>query len=285
VRRVAGVAGKTVLVTGAARGIGAATAAELAGRGARLSLTGLEPEELERVATRLGGEHAWFAADVTDQAQLDAAVAGTVERFGGIDVVIANAGIANAGTIRTADPEAFARTVDVNLVGVYRTIAAAVPHLVARRGYALVVASVASFAPLPGGAAYAASKAGAEALAATLRTELASYGVDVGSAHPSWVDTDIVRGPEATLPTFARMRKELPWPTNTTMPVERCAAAFADAVERRAHRVYVPRTVGLVSALRPLLHSGPIQRAIARRVGKDLQQLDSENQALGATWR
>jgi len=73
---------------------------------------------------------------------------------------VANAGVTNYGTVRTADPEEFARTVAVNLVGAYRTVGAAVPHLVRRRGYALLVASVASFVPVPGAAAYSASKAG-----------------------------------------------------------------------------------------------------------------------------
>jgi NAD(P)-dependent dehydrogenase (short-subunit alcohol dehydrogenase family) len=279
------VAGKSILITGAARGIGAATAVELAARGARISLVGLEPDRLEQVTGTLGDGHLWVEADVTDQVALDAAVAKTVATLGGIDVVIANAGIANFGTVRTADPEAFARTIAVNLTGVYRTIAAAVPHLVDRRGYALVVASIASFVPLPGGAAYAASKAGVESLAASLRIELADYGVTVGSIHPSWIDTDLVRGGEADLPAFATMRRELPWPANTTTAVGDCAAALADAVERRALRAYVPKNGSIMSAIRPLALSGWAQRSISRRVGKDLRQLDLENQALGATWR
>jgi NAD(P)-dependent dehydrogenase (short-subunit alcohol dehydrogenase family) len=279
------VAGKNVLVTGSARGIGAATAAELARRGARLSLVGLEPDLLAQRVGELGEGHIWREADVTDQAALDAAVATTVERLGTIDVVIANAGIANHGTVRTADPEAFNRTVAVNLVGVYRTISAAVPHLVASRGYALIVASLASFAPLPGGAAYAASKAGVESLAASLRLELAQYGVAVGSIHPSWIDTDLVLGSEAALPTFKKLRAGMPWPANSTTSVEVCASAFADAVERRALRTYVPKSGVVVSTLRPLLLSGIAQRAATRRLGKDLYQLDIENQAQGATWR
>jgi NAD(P)-dependent dehydrogenase (short-subunit alcohol dehydrogenase family) len=284
-RALRSVAGKNVLITGAARGIGAATATELARRGAHLSLVGLEPELLARNAAALGDGHLWVEADVTDQAALDAAMATTIDRLGGLDVVIANAGVTNFGTVRTADPAAFDRTIAVNLVGVYRTISAAVPHLVASRGYALVVASLASFVPLPGGAAYAASKAGVESLAASLRLELAQYGVTVGSIHPSWIDTDMVRGAEAALPTFKRMREQLPWPANSTTSVADCAIAFADAVERRALRTYVPSNGRVVSAIRPLSLSGLGQRAAARRIGKELRQLDTENQALGATWR
>jgi NAD(P)-dependent dehydrogenase (short-subunit alcohol dehydrogenase family) len=279
------VAGMRVLITGAARGIGAATAAELARRGARLSLVGLEPDLLERNAKELGDQHMWVEADVTDQSALDAAVAATVDRLGGIDVVIANAGVVNLGTMRTADPDEAARTIDVNLIGPYRTVAASVRHLADSRGYVLIVASVASFTPVPGGAAYAASKAGVESLSATLRLELAQYGITVGSIHPSWIDTDMVRLGEDALPAFKRMREGMPWPANTLTPVEDCAIAFANAVERRALRTYVPKNGLFLSLIRPLLVSGIGHRAIARRAGADLRQLDAENQARGATWR
>src|SRR4051812_43388886 len=101
------VSGKVVLITGAARGIGAASARELHARGASVALVGLEPELLAALASELGDRAAWFEADVTDRAAMDAAVAGTVERFGGIDVVIANAGISPMGTVTTLAPEAF----------------------------------------------------------------------------------------------------------------------------------------------------------------------------------
>ena len=123
------VEGKTVLITGAARGIGAETARRLAARGARLSLVGLEPELLEQVAGELG-DAAWFEADVTDRDSLESAVEGTVERFGGIDVVMANAGIAGVGTVRGMDPGGWERIIEVNLLGVYRTLNVCLPHVI-----------------------------------------------------------------------------------------------------------------------------------------------------------
>jgi NAD(P)-dependent dehydrogenase (short-subunit alcohol dehydrogenase family) len=277
--------GKNVLITGAARGIGAATASELARRGARVSLVGLEPDLLEVNAKALGDRHMWVEADVTDQAAIDAAVAATVERFGGIDVVIANAGVVNLGTIRSSDPDASARTVEVNLIGPHRTVAAAVRHLADSHGYVLIVASLASFVPLPGAAAYSASKAGVEALGASLRLELAQYGIDVGTVHPSWIDTDMLRAGEEVAPTMKKLRTQTPWPANTLTSVEDCADAFADAVERRAARTYVPSSTRILAVLKPLLMSGIGHRAMSRRSAADLRQVDAENQARGASWR
>src|SRR5437764_14384308 len=125
---------KVVLITGAARGIGADAARQAARRGARVSLVGLERDDLGRVASECGPDTAWFEADVTDRAAMDAAVAGTVERFGGLDVAVANAGIGGGTLVRYADPEAFERTIEVNLMGSYRTLAACLPPLLERRG-------------------------------------------------------------------------------------------------------------------------------------------------------
>ena len=212
------VTGKTVLITGAARGIGADTAKRLAARGAKLSLVGLEPEELEKVAAACGNDAVWFETDVTVRDELDAAVAGTLERFGGIDVVMANAGIASGGTVETMDPDLWERIIHVNLIGVYRTVHATLPHVIERKGYVLPVASLAAFIHSPMMSAYCATKAGVEAFADSLRSEVAHQGVDVGCAYFSWIGTDMVHGGDE-MPAFAEMRSKLRGPFGRTYPV------------------------------------------------------------------
>jgi NAD(P)-dependent dehydrogenase (short-subunit alcohol dehydrogenase family) len=274
----------TVLITGAGRGIGAATARLLAARGARVAVLDVDGAAADAVALELGEGHLGLAADVTDQASLDAAVAAAVTRFGGLDAVVANAGIAAYGTVRQVDPAAFARTIDVNLTGVFRTAHATVPHLVASKGYLLTVASLASFVPLGGLAAYCASKAGVESLTRALRSEVAHLGVGVGVAHPSWIDTDLVRGAEADLPSFRRMRAALPWPARSTTTVERCAEGLVKGLERRSARVYVPRSVVLLNVLRPLLN-GPAADLMTRSVATPIiPALEAEVAELGRSF-
>jgi NAD(P)-dependent dehydrogenase (short-subunit alcohol dehydrogenase family) len=262
--------GKTVLVTGAARGIGAAAARQLAARGAKLALVGLEPEELAKVAADCGPDAVWFEADVTDAAAIEAAVQGTVARFGGIDVVIANAGIATGGSVRAIDPAAWERVVEVNLLGSWRTVRAALPHVIARRGYVLQVASVAAIAHAPFMSAYAASKAGVEAFADCLRTEVAHLGVDVGVAYFYWIDTDMVRGADQRS-GLAGMRKRISGPLDKTYPLSDVATAVADGVERRARHVMVPRWIRALLLLR-----GPLAALADRQARREVPAMEQE---------
>src|SRR5215211_1891866 len=256
--------GKTVLITGAARGLGAETARRVAARGANVALVGLEPEQLERVAAQCGANAAWFECDVTDVAALEAAVAGTVERFGGIDVVMANAGIATGGMVRSTDPAAFERTIEINLLGVWRTVRACLPHVIERQGYVLVIASLAAAVHGPGMAAYAASKAGAEAFADSLRSEVKHLGVDVGVGYFSFIDTDLVRRADAH-PTLGRLRQETFGPLAKTYPVSDVGEAIAQGIESRRRWVVVPRwaraTLVLRTALAPLMDRVSYDRA------------------------
>ena len=248
---MATVAGESVLITGAAHGIGAEVARRLSARGARVSLVGLGAEELERVAAQCPGSVS-FEADVTDPDALAAAVAGTVEAFGGIDVLIANAGIAAPGFVRTMDREAFERIIEVNLIGVWRTVRACLPHVIERRGYILAVASMAAVLPAPGMAAYGMAKSSVEALGNALRAELQHFGVRVGVAYFSWIDTEMVRGADTTA-LGARMRGSLKGPLAKTYPVGEAAEAVVRGVEQRSRIVACPRWLTALIAIRPLL--------------------------------
>jgi NAD(P)-dependent dehydrogenase (short-subunit alcohol dehydrogenase family) len=247
------VRGKTVLVTGAARGIGAESARQLAARGARLSLVGLEPERLETLAGELGPDTTWFEADVRDTDALERAATGTVERFGGIDVAIANAGIRNPmATVATVDPDAFERVIEVNLIGVWRTVRALLPHLLESQGYLLCIASLAAAAHAPLMAPYAAAKAGVEAFANCLRQEVRSRGLDVGVAYFSFIATDMVR--EGQEIARAQTGQEPPRQMAKPIPLEKAAAGIVRGVERRSQRVVVPR------AIYPIVLAGELWR-------------------------
>jgi NAD(P)-dependent dehydrogenase (short-subunit alcohol dehydrogenase family) len=198
--------GKVVLITGGARGIGAATAERLVRRSAKVVLVDLDEGPLREVAEQLGEASATsIAGDVTELSEMERAVAHAVERFGGVDVVMANAGIASYGSVAAVDPAMFRRVVDVNITGVFHTVRAALPELIQRRGYVLVVSSAAAYGAAPGLAAYHASKAGVEHLANALRIELGYQGVTVGSAHMSWIDTPMVQDAKDDLSALREM--------------------------------------------------------------------------------
>lgn len=276
--------GKVVLITGPARGIGAETARMLAARGARLSLVGLEPELLAALAAELGEGHVWFECDVTDQTALERAVAGTVEALGGIDVVIANAGVACNGTVAVGPIEALVRIIDVNLTGVVRTVSTTLAHVTARRGYYLLVSSAAALAPFPGISTYAAAKSGVEQFGNVLRLELAHKGVAVGVVHPSWIDTDMVRDAQSDLAGFRKMMGRLPGPFGRVTPLRDCAAAFVDAIERRRRKVYVPRTLAAAAAVRQFFASSLADFIMGRQTRTTLPQVEAEVRALGRSF-
>lgn len=279
--RGANLAGKVVLITGAARGIGEHTARVAAARGARLALVGLEPDRLAKLAGELGHGHAWHECDVTDQDGLDRAVSAVTGTLGGVDVVIANAGIAPLGTVAITPVDALVRTVEVNLTGVIRTVSATLPAMIERRGYYLLISSVAAFTVLPGMAAYCAAKAGVEQFGNALRLELGHHGVDVGIAHPIWIDTDLVRDVFADLPTFRDALRRAPWPLGAYLPVGRCADALVRGVERRRRRVYVPRAIAGVQALRTLFVGPAADLYLRRAARRSVPDLEREVAALG----
>ena len=248
--------GKVVLITGGARGIGLGTAQAFTARGARVALLDLQAEEVQRSAAALGSDRAiGIAADVTDATALRAAVATTVQRFGGIDVVVANAGIAPVpNTARNMDPVEFERVVEVDLLGVYRTVRAALPEVVARRGQVVVVSSVYAFLNGMLVSPYAVSKAGVEALGRALRTELAPHGASATVAYFGFVDTRMVQDIMDQEDPLGDRQELFPEFIRRRISSAQAGEAVAEAVQRRRARVIAPRYWTALSVLRGVVN-------------------------------
>lgn len=272
-RRTPSVAGKVVVITGAARGVGAELARALTARGARVALLGLEPAELARLSAALPGSAA-YPVDVTDTDALEVVAAKVVADLGRVDVVVANAGIAAAGPLLLADVRSYERVLEVNLLGSIRTVRAFLPHVVASRGYVLQVASLAAMTPAPVMSAYCASKSGVEAFAHCLRGEVRHHGVEVGVAYLAFTDTDMVRGTDAVRP-FAEMRRQMPGPFGRTYPLAPAVERLADGLARRSAHVYAQRWLRAVQPVRGLLP------ALVARAAKDLPALEAELRQAG----
>ncbi len=239
---MAGMEGKTVLITGAARGIGAETARQLIERGATVALVDLRGDEVGEVAQRLGERAIPFTADVCNLETLEAIADEVETRFGSLDAVVANAGIARFETLTVDDPANFQRTIEINLFGPWNTARATLPQLRRSQGYLLVVASIAAVMHAPMIGAYAASKAGVEALANAMRIELEADGIDVGVAYFPWIDTPMVR--EAFADEIAtKFWTRFTYPLNRRIPVEKAGAVMTAGIEKRARRIYTPRWV------------------------------------------
>lgn len=244
--------GKRVLITGAARGIGAAVAQRLHQEGALVALLGLEPELLAETAGKCGSAP-WRECDVRDPAQVDSAITELVEELGRLDVVVANAGIAKQLPIIGGQEGVFEAHIDVNLLGVFYTLRAAGPHIAHPGGYALAVSSAAAAIHLPLLGAYSASKAAVEALGDTLRQELKPTGARVGVAYFAEIDTDMTsRG-------FGSEAGRLLTGGGTlsgVAPLESAVKAVVTGIAKRRRRVVAP------TWLRPILPA----RHLAQRV-------------------
>jgi NAD(P)-dependent dehydrogenase (short-subunit alcohol dehydrogenase family) len=283
-------AGKRVLVTGAARGIGAALAERLAAQGARLALVGLEQDAMAVVAQRCGDGTFVAECDVSDQDSVVKAVDAAAEALGGLDVVVANAGIATAGPLRLQEPRLWERVIEINLLGVMYTDRAALPHLERSRGYVLNIASSAAAIRAPGLSAYCAAKAGVEALSDCLRIEVAPRGVGVGVAYFLFLDTDMVRDAERELPGGDRARRRIPGPFARTYPLAPAVDEVVAAISERRRRVAYPRWFLKLLPLRQLFASALIEREAAKEVPEaewDYEQRIAERgaAAAGATER
>src|SRR6201995_4285780 len=256
--------GSRVLITGGASGIGAALARSLTARGARVGLVDVSGDALAEVAEGVPGS-VTAVADVRDREALTAAVDDLAGRLGGLDVAVANAGIATAGPLRLVAPETVEDTLGVNLMGVWHTARAAVPHLLERRGYLLLVSPAAALVSVPGLGAYSASKAAGDSLGRGLRAELAPHGVAVGVAYYLFLATPMVTEGEE-MAAFRASKARTPGPLARTHPLEPAIDATVAGIERRARVIAYPRHVRVLRALHGLLDNRLTDLAVRRIV-------------------
>lgn len=277
---------RAALVTGAARGIGLETARALISRGASVAVIDLEAEAAEAAAAQLHDTRAiGLAADVTDRGAMQQAVAATVERFGALDVVVANAGIASrAATFRAMASEGFERVIDVNLMGVVRTVDAALPELIRRRGHAVVVASVYAFGNGVGATSYAMSKAAVEQFGRALRVELVQHGASASVAYFGFIDTEMVHRAIDADPVVDSMLATYPRLLRKRLQPVVAGEAIATGIERRAPRIIRPRRWVVMSMLRgilnPLIDIRMERDATVQAAARELDSRQGEEQPI-----
>ena len=187
-------AGRSVVVTGGGSGLGAAYARRFARAGAKVALLDLDLERAEQLRAGLerdGSECLALRCDVRDESACRAAIAAVLERFGGVDVLVNNAGITHRSAFAETETDVYRRVMDVNFFGSLHCTKAALPALLARRGLVIAVSSIAGVAPLYGRTGYAASKHAVQGFFSSLRSELAPRGVDVLIVCPGFTATGI----------------------------------------------------------------------------------------------
>ncbi len=281
-------AGRVALVTGGARGIGFATAQALIARGASVVITDLDREAVSSAAGRLHDQRALgLAADVTDRSAMQRSVARAVERFGSLDVVVANAGIApHAASFRAMPSETFERVLDVNLMGVYRTVDAAMGEVIRRRGHIVVISSVYAFMNGAGVAPYAMSKAAVEQFGRSLKVELVQHGVGVTVAYLGFIDTEMVRASIDRDPLTDRMFHTLPAALRKRLTPSVAGEAIGRAIEQRSPRLIRPRRWAALSALRgitePLLDVRLQRDALTQELMRELDTREDDGPTSGA---
>ncbi|MDJ0976609.1 MAG: SDR family oxidoreductase [Planctomycetota bacterium] len=198
-------AGRVALVTGASSGIGRATAETLAAHGAAVAVTGRRPEPLDALVAAIseaGGRAIAIAGDVRDEAHAAEAVARTVAEFGGLTILVNNAGVIGAGPIEDTTTEEWDRILDVDLKGPFFFARAAIPHLKGVEGATILnVSSVTGRRPYPGVGPYCVAKAGVDMLTEVLALELAPHGVRVNAINPGVVVTNLHKATD-TVPDY-----------------------------------------------------------------------------------
>lgn len=251
---------RVVLITGAGHGIGAASARLLVNEGARVALLDCDEAAVRRVAAALDGRAGAFVADVTNPTSLNEAVTEVIAHFGAIDVVVVNAGVMGpVDKFEDADADTYDRMLEVNLFGVIRTVRATLPHIIASRGYLLLVSSAAALSPCPAISGYGASKAGVEAFGRALRIELAPTGANAGVTYFGMMDTGLVRDGLLNNTGWEAIMAALPGLFGRPEPAEVAAEAIVSGIRTRARWVCAPRWVYALLMFRsPLAIADPL---------------------------
>lgn len=249
---------KTVLITGASSGIGAALALEFGRRGASVGLLARREEALLEVAAKVeaaGGRALAVAVDVRDAVEVKSAVAKVSERFGRVDVLVANAGKGELTLARAFDIEVVTQVLAVNLLGAMNSVAAVLPGMLERgSGQIVGISSLAAYRGFPGSGAYCASKAALSTFFESLRVELRPSNIYVTTIHPGFIDTPMTRGRNRKMPFL--------------QDAERAAQLMIRAIETR-RRTY----------------AFPWQLAAIARVGRWLPAALYDRMLAGATLR
>ena len=247
-------AGKVAVVTGAAHGIGRATAKALAERGATVVCAGLDDAALAELAAEIGGS--WIGLDVRDPAHATDLVKHALDAHGHIDVVVANAGIGHAGDVADMSAERICDLVDINLRAPMLLARAALQPMLSQGSGALVfISSIAGEVLVPRESVYSATKAAVEAFAEPLREELRGHGVTVSTVAPGVVATRFFddRGEP--------YQRAFPRPVSPDV----IAAAVVRAVEHERRHILVPRWLGVAPRIRAV--APRLYRTLARRFG------------------
>jgi NAD(P)-dependent dehydrogenase (short-subunit alcohol dehydrogenase family) len=267
--------GMVLVVTGAAGGIGSATARACSERGATVVLLDVDEGGLARTAQSLVGDCDTHVLDVRDADACRRVIDTVVADRGRIDIVWANAGVSEYGPVDLLPEGAWKRVVDINLIGAHNIVRAALPAVMASRGYVAFTCSWASFAHQPGHTAYAAAKAGLEAFADSLRLELSGTGVRVGSLHPGWIDTAMVTG-KMERPAFAALLAALPGPFGAVTPLDDIVPHIVRSLERRSARMVYPRVGRVLLVLRAALPTR-VFTARSRAAAPEIRRLATED--------
>lgn len=261
-------ADRVVLITGAGNGIGAALAARLCELGDSVAIVDVDLDAAQRVAERCGSSALALAADITDMTAVESAVAATFDRFGRLDVCVANAGIGVTGALRHLDPDAFDAQFRVNAGGTFRTARAAIPALEESKGYLVLIASLSSLFAPPGLGAYGATKAATETLGDVLRVELAHLGIDVGVAYFAFVSTDMVEGGEREQRPFKVILENMRWPIKRRVPVDEAVEALVRGIARRSRRIVAPGYIRTLMRIRGI--AAPIVEPDFRKMAPEI---------------